>query len=155
MTITSARLQQALNETNELFTLLQQEQQHLIERKIDEMAALLEQKLLLLQRVQVFAEECKNALNQAHLSQDANGMQTLLQTQTQDSKHCVELWKTFSDRLKKIKTINQINSGLVHKLTAFNQAAMQVLHQEMHGPQLYGAKGQTVSLGNSRGVVAK
>lgn len=131
----------------ELIDLLEREQAHLVRADVDAIEAVLEEKSLLLQRLNI-ASKVRYQLLQANgfLPNEA-GMNSWVETQTK--KEITTDWASFQKSLAQAKELNRLNGMLISKNFSRNQELLN--HLQGNNPNsVYGPDGQAKPKGPSR-----
>jgi flagella synthesis protein FlgN len=133
---------------SELITLLEREQAHLVKADVDAIEAVLEEKSLLLQRLNLVAK-ARYMLLQAHgFTSDESGMSAWLEKQAK--KEITVAWANFQKSLAQAKELNRLNGTLISKHFNRNQELLNHLQGNSDVNSVYGPDGQATSKGPSR-----
>jgi flagella synthesis protein FlgN len=132
----------------ELIALLEREQSHLVKANVEAIEAILEEKSLLLQRLNLAAKS-RYQLLQAHGFQASeSGMSEWVEKQAK--KDITTAWVNFQKSLEQAKELNRLNGTLISKHFNRNQELLNHLQGNNDEGSVYGPDGQAKPKGPSR-----
>jgi len=132
----------------ELIALLEREQAHLVKADVAAIEAILEEKSLLLQRLNL-AAKARYQLLQAHgFQSNETGMTAWVEKQAK--KDIKSAWVSFQKSLAQAKELNRLNGVLISKHFNRNQELLNHLQGNNDANAVYGPDGQAKSKGPSR-----
>ena len=136
-----------------LVALMKQEQQSLVALDADELSTLTSQKNSLLQDLAALSRQRHAALVAAGCEGSEAGMEPWLSTG--GNADIRGQWERMLDAARKAKELNRVNGMLITKQMAHNQGVLNALRTPTNAPTgaIYGASGQTMGLGVSKGYV--
>lgn len=132
----------------ELIALLEREQAHLVKADVDAIEAILEQKSLLLQRLNLAAKARYQLLQANGFSSNESGMSDWVEKQAK--KDITAAWVVFQKSLAQAKELNRLNGTLISKHFNRNQELLNHLQGNNDANSVYGPDGQAKSKGPSR-----
>ncbi|MDP2154211.1 MAG: flagellar protein FlgN [Methylotenera sp.] len=125
----------------ELIALLEREQSHLVKADVEAIEAILEEKSLLLQRLNLAAKS-RYQLLQAHGFQaNESGMSDWVEKQAK--KDITTAWVNFQKSLEQAKELNRLNGTLISKHFNRNQELLNHLQGNNDSSSVYGPDGQS------------
>lgn len=137
----------------ELLALLEREQAHLVKADVDAIEAILEEKSILLQRLNIATKSRYSALAAKGYESNENGMAAWI---VQQSKQDLGLrWTLFQKSLVQAKELNRLNGTLISKHFQRNQELLNHLQGNSTTDSVYGSDGQakTKTTKNRSGLV--
>jgi flagella synthesis protein FlgN len=134
-----------------LLDLLKQEQSHLINANVDELAKLTEEKTKIVVRMGELAQNRHRALAGAGFDASETGMQKWVDSGT--SPAAGKSWKELLELAREAKELNRVNGLLIGQHLGRNQAALNILHGAPQGGAMYGPNGQSATQPNKRKLV--
>lgn len=136
-----------------LVALMKQEQQSLVALDADELSTLTTQKNSLLQNLAALSRQRHTALMAAGCEGSEAGMEPWLKTG--GNADIRGQWERMLDVARQAKELNRVNGMLITKQMAHNQGVLNALRTPTNAPTgaIYGASGQTMGLGVSKGYV--
>ena len=144
-------LEQERDTARELIELLKEEREQLIKANIDTLAPMVGKKTELLVRLSALGKARLNALLQAGLPADENGMAAWLnrlKMPSADKLRISQIWEELHALIHASKELNRTNGLLIGSHMSRTQTALQVLQGNQEA-QVYGKSGHT-SLQTSR-----
>jgi flagella synthesis protein FlgN len=138
-----AQLVESLLET------LSREQTSLVIADIDSIEALIEEKSVLLQSINITAKSRYAALAANGFEPSEVGMLAWLKHQAKPAIN--ELWESFQKTLNQAKEMNRLNGMLINKHFNRNQQLLSHLQGNSSASDVYGKNGQAKSQSPSRG----
>jgi flagella synthesis protein FlgN len=135
-----------------LLTLLQQEQQHLINADLDGLTLVTEEKTKAVARMTELAQGRYRTLAAHGFQSSESGMLDWLNSPaavTANNKS----WTALLDLARQAKELNRVNGLLLNQHMARNQGALNVLQGAPAGGGMYGPNGQSASKTSSRKLV--
>lgn len=128
---------------NELMFLLSREQISLIDMDIDAIEDLLDEKGVLLQKINASVQVRYQVLSNAGYEPNENGMTSWIESNA-GIKHTL-LWQDFQNTLTQAKELNRVNGQLINKHFNRNQQFLNELKGDFPNNGVYGPNGQTSS----------
>jgi flagella synthesis protein FlgN len=136
-----------------LADLLAKEQASLIKAEIEALAALSEEKALLVARMTELAKDRHAALGALGFEASETGMQVWLQT-PQAPKAAIQAWNELLEVASKAKETNRVNGLVLGQHMMRNQQALNVLQgNNQPAGTIYGPNGQTTASSPTRRFV--
>lgn len=132
----------------ELVALLEREQAHLVKADVAAIEAILEEKSLLLQRLNLAAKARYQQLQAQGLQANEVGMTAWIEQQGQ--KDVQTAWMKFKKSLAQAKELNRLNGVLISKHFNRNQELLNHLQGNNASNSVYGPDGQAKSKRPSR-----
>ncbi len=132
----------------ELIALLEREQAHLVKADVDAIEAILEEKSLLLQRLNLAVKARYQLLQANGFSSNESGMSDWVEKQAK--KDITTAWVIFQKSLAQAKELNRLNGTLISKHFNRNQELLNHLQGTNDASSVYGPDGQAKSKGPSR-----
>lgn len=145
-------LGEELMAANTLLQLLRQEQEHLIDANVDELAKVTEEKVKIVARMSELAQNRHRALATAGFESSEAGMQKWTKSRSA-LPAATKSWNELLDIAKQAKELNRINGLLLGQHAARNQTALNILQGSPQGGTMYGPDGQSTSQPSSRKLV--
>jgi flagella synthesis protein FlgN len=149
--IQSVSFEQDAQLVNHLQALLSREQTSLVMVDIDAIDALLEEKAVLLQRINLVAKSRYETLAANGFESSEVGMAAWLKQQAKPAMN--ESWADFQKALSQAKEMNRLNGMLINKHFNRNQQLLNHLQGNYSAGAVYGRNGQTQSQSASRSVL--
>jgi len=134
-----------------LLQLLLQEQERLVEARIDGLPELTSEKSKTVTRLNELANSRHRALAAAGFKPKESGMQAWLDQSADDAAG--QSWQDLLTLAKSARELNRTNGVLINKHMARNQNALNVLHGDQPGTGIYGPNGQAGTKTKTRGLV--
>lgn len=128
---------------NQLLALLSREQTSLVMADIDAIESLLEEKSVLLQRMNITAKTRYEALATNGFEAGETGMTAWLKQQAKPTMN--ESWTEFQKALSQAKEMNRLNGMLISKHFNRNQQLLNHLQGNSSASAVYGKNGQAQS----------
>lgn len=147
-----AMLEQDRDCIEQLHQLLEAEREHLEARQHSELAALLEAKDPLLEQLGNHSHQRQQWLDEADLSRDHSGWETLLEADPA-TRELVEPWRELTARFAQCQELNDINGKIIGRSSQTLGQLLNILRGQVDGPQLYNAQGGTAPEGGSQTIV--
>lgn len=135
-----------------LLTLLQQEQQHLVNADLDGLTRVTEEKTKAVARMTELAQGRHRALAAQGFEASEAGMRDWLNTPAVAAASG-KSWTALLDLAREAKELNRLNGLLLNQHMARNQGAINVLQGTPAGGGMYGPNGQSTSRASSRKLV--
>jgi flagella synthesis protein FlgN len=135
-----------------LLDTLTREQTSLVMADIDSIEALIEEKSVLLQSINVSAKSRYAALAANGFEPSEVGMLAWLKRQAKPAFN--ERWESFQKVLNQAKEMNRLNGMLINKHFNRNQQLLNHLQGNSSASDVYGKNGQTKSQSLARGSLA-
>lgn len=135
-----------------LLTLLQQEQQHLVNADLDGLTRVTEEKTRAVACMTELAQGRHRALAAQGFEAGETGMRDWLNTRAAAAA-ISKSWTALLDLAREAKELNRLNGLLLNQHMARNQGAINVLQGAPAGGGMYGPNGQSTSLASSRKLV--
>ena len=135
-----------------LLDLLRLEQTHLIDANIDELIKVTEEKTKIVARMGELSLGRHRALQSAGLEASEEGMQKWASNPATDAS-AAQSWNALLELAREAKELNRTNGLLIGRHLARNQSALNVLHGNAQGGNMYGPNGQSASQPGSRRLV--
>lgn len=132
----------------ELIALLEREQTHLVKADVDAIEAILEEKSLLLQRLNLAAKARYQLLQTLGFSANEAGMSAWVEKQAK--KDITTAWVNLQKSLAQAKELNRLNGTLISKHFNRNQELLNHLQGNNDANSVYGPDGQAKTKGPSR-----
>lgn len=132
----------------ELIALLEREQTHLVRADVDAIEAILEEKSLLLQRLNIAAKVRYQQLQTNGFPSNESGMSSWVEQQ--GKKEITTAWVDFQKSLAHAKELNRLNGILISKHFNRNQELLNHLQGNNDASSVYGPDGQSKPKGPSR-----
>lgn len=132
----------------ELISLLEREQAHLVRADVAAIEAILEEKSLLLQRLNIAAKARYQQLQAHGFQANESGMTTWVEKQAK--KDIQSAWMAFQKSLAQAKELNRLNGLLISKHFNRNQELLNHLQGNNASNSVYGPDGQAKSKRPSR-----
>lgn len=132
----------------ELIALLEREQAHLVKADVDAIEAILEEKSLLLQRLNLAAKARYQLLQTLGFSANEAGMSAWVEKQAK--KDITTAWVNLQKSLAQAKELNRLNGTLISKHFNRNQELLNHLQGNNDANSVYGPDGQAKTKGPSR-----
>jgi flagella synthesis protein FlgN len=132
-----------------LLETLSREQTSLVIADIDSIEALIEEKSVLLQSINITAKSRYAALAANGFEPSEVGMLAWLKHQAKPAIN--ELWESFQKTLNQAKEMNRLNGMLINKHFNRNQQLLSHLQGNSSASDVYGKNGQAKSQSPSRG----
>jgi flagellar biosynthesis protein FlgN len=145
-------LGEELGAANALLQLLKQEQAHLIDANVDELAKITEEKAKIVARMTELAQNRHRTLAAAGFEASEAGMQKWAKSRTA-LPAASKSWNELLGIAKEAKELNRINGMLIGQHAARNQIALNILQGNPQGGTMYGPDGQSTSKSSSRKLV--
>ncbi len=123
-----------------LLSLLTREQGHLVKAEIDAIEAIIEEKSLLLQQMNLAARARYDALKANGFDSNEAGMDAWVQRQ--NKQNISTAWAKFQNALAQAKEMNRLNGILINKNFNRNQELLNHLQGNSSGDSVYGRDGQ-------------
>lgn len=138
-----------------LLTLLQQEQQHLVNADLDGLAGVTEEKSRTIGRMTELAQGRHRTLAAQGFEASETGMRAWLDTPAAAAAAAAssKSWTALLDLAREAKELNRLNGLLLNQHMARNQGAINVLQGAPAGGGMYGPNGQSTSQASSRKLV--
>lgn len=133
---------------DELLALLTREQSHLVKADVEAIEAILEEKSMLLQRLNLAARARYDALAANGFEASEAGMDTWVQRNAKQS--ISQLWAKFQKALGEAKEMNRLNGVLISKHFNRNQELLNHLQGNSGKDSVYGRDGQAKSQAPTR-----
>ena len=137
---TSISFEQDMQLVNDLLAVLSREQTNLIMMNIDAIEGALEEKSVLLQRINITAKNRYEALAAKGFESNEAGMLAYLKQQAKSSLNTV--WADFQKALSQAKEMNRLNGMLINKHFNRNQQLLNHLQGASSASVVYGRDGQ-------------
>lgn len=134
----------------QLFAILNEEQDHLVNARIDELPGVTERKSSIVADLSRVTELRYQLLQAQGFVDGEIGMKNWLQAQVHDSNLHAK-WMDMLETAKRAKELNRINGLLLGKHASMTKAALNVL-RGANSAGVYGPDGQTRSAIRSRGL---
>ncbi|HYD61022.1 MAG TPA: flagellar protein FlgN [Noviherbaspirillum sp.] len=134
-----------------LLEVLKQEQSHLINADVDELAKLTEEKTKIVVRMGELAQNRHHALAGAGFDASETGMQKWVDGGSNPAAG--KSWKELLELAREAKELNRVNGLLIGQHMGRNQAALNILHGTPQGGAMYGPNGQSATQPNKRKLV--
>ncbi len=131
-----------------LLSLLTREQAHLVKADIDAIEAIIEEKSLLLQQINIAARSRYEALRVNGFDASEAGMDAWVQRQ--NKQNISTAWAKFQRGLAQAKEMNRLNGVLVSKNFNRNQELLNHLQGKSADDSVYGRDGQAMSKAPNR-----
>lgn len=131
-----------------LLSLLTREQAHLVKADIDAIEAIIEEKSLLLQQINIAARSRYEALRVNGFDASEAGMDAWVQRQSK--QNISTAWAKFQRGLAQAKEMNRLNGVLVSKNFNRNQELLNHLQGKSADDSVYGRDGQAMSKAPNR-----
>ncbi len=128
---------------NKLLDALSREQSSLVIADIDSIEAVIEEKSVLLQSINITAKSRYEALAANGFEPSEVGMVVWLKHQAQPTIN--ELWESFQKALNQAKEMNRLNGMLINKHFNRNQQLLNHLQGNSSAGDVYGRNGQAKS----------
>lgn len=122
-----------------LLELLKQEQSHLVSADIDSLTEVTAQKSNLVGKMAALANLRHNALGAAGFAAQESGMQAWMTARGNSAD--IKLWQQVLDLTRAAKEINRVNGMLINKHMVHSQGALNALHPNAQGSDVYGPSG--------------
>lgn len=150
----SALIDSAIAQAEQLFELLQSEQQALLAEDHDSLATLSEQKLLISQSLDHIELQRQAIMASAGVSIDSHSMQNFLLANQKNTgfKPLLQSWQKLLDVLQKASEQNHLNGILLEKQRQHVKRALNILFEQSSNPSVYDANGGTDSPQYTRSV---
>jgi len=132
----------------ELVALLEREQAHLVKADVAAIEAVLEEKSLLLQRLNLAAKARYQQLQVHGFQSNEAGMTAWVEKQAK--KEIKAAWMQFQKSLAQAKELNRLNGVLISKHFNRNQELLNHLQGNNDANSVYGPDGQAKPKGPSR-----
>jgi flagella synthesis protein FlgN len=132
----------------QLIALLEREQTHLVKADIDAIEAILEEKSLLLQRLNLAAKARYQLLQANGFSPNEAGMSEWVEKQAK--KDITTAWVSFQKSLEQAKELNRLNGTLISKHFNRNQELLNYLQGNNGSNSVYGPDGQAKATPSTR-----
>lgn len=132
----------------ELIALLEREQSHLVKANVEAIEAILEEKSLLLQRLNLAAKSRYQLLQSHGFQASESGMSDWVEKQAK--KDITTAWVNFQKSLEQAKELNRLNGMLISKHFNRNQELLNHLQGNNDEGSVYGPDGQAKPKGPSR-----
>jgi flagellar biosynthesis protein FlgN len=129
---------------SQLLSLLEQEQDLLVEAKVDQLGQLTMEKAQAIAAMSELANERYLALGSLGFEASEEGMQAWTRS-PQATVQGTAAWRALLDLATKAKELNRVNGLLINQQLARNQQALNVLAGSQPAGTIYGPKGQTTS----------
>ncbi len=136
---------------NDLLTALYSEQSSLVMADIDAIEALLEEKSVLLQRINITAKSRYEALAANGFEPSEMGMVAWLKQQAKPATN--QSWVDFQKALSQAKEMNRLNGMLINKHFNRNQQLLNHLQGNSSAGDVYSRNGQAKSQSPSRAAL--
>lgn len=136
-------LEQDARFLGELLALMSREQAHLLKADVDAIEAVIEEKSLLLQRLNLAARARYDALSVNGFEASEAGMDAWVQQQAKPS--ISQAWAKFQKALNEAKEMNRLNGVLIAKHFNRNQELLNHLQGNSSKDSVYGRDGQAKS----------
>ncbi len=144
-------LGEELHAATALLEVLKQEQSHLINANVDELAKLTEEKTKIVARMSELAQSRHRALAGAGFDASESGMQKWVDGGSNSAAG--KTWKDLLELAREAKELNRVNGLLIGQHLGRNQAALNILHGAPQGGAMYGPNGQSATQPNKRKLV--
>lgn len=131
-----------------LLSLLTREQAHLVKADIDAIEAIIEEKSLLLQQINLAARSRYEALKANGFDASEAGMDAWVQRQ--NKQNISTSWAKFQSGLARAKELNRLNGTLITKHFNRNQELLNHLQGKSADDSVYGRDGQAMSKAPNR-----
>lgn len=128
---------------NKLLDALSREQTSLVMADIDSIEAVIEEKSVLLQSINITAKSRYEALAANGFEPSEVGMMAWLKHQAKPTIN--ELWESFQKALNQAKEMNRLNGMLINKHFNRNQQLLNHLQGNSSAGDVYGRNGQAKS----------
>ena len=141
----TALIDSAIAQADQLFVLLQGEQQALLSEDHDSLETLSEQKLLISQSLDHLELQRQEILAHAGVNTDSHSMQNFLLANQQNAgfKPLLKSWQKLLDVLQKASDQNHLNGILLEKQRQHVKQALNLLFEQSSNPSVYDASGGT------------
>lgn len=136
-------LEQDAQLLSELLALMSREQAHLVKADVDAIEAVIEEKSILLQRLNLAARVRYDALSSNGFEASEVGMDAWVQRQAKPS--ITQSWAKFQKALSEAKEMNRLNGILISKHFNRNQELLNHLQGNSSKDSVYGRDGQAKS----------
>jgi len=148
-------LEDSIQSTNELLSLLEQERTHLTQRNHSVIPALLEQKQQLMSQLEQGALQRQQWLAQAPQQHDQQSPDERWNTVLTDlgGPTLTKLWETFKDNLTSCQQNNEINGRMIGRGQQSIRQLLTLLKGQIETPTLYNQAGCTQNQSLSQTVV--
>lgn len=133
---------------NDLLAVLTREQGHLVKLEVDAVEAILEEKSVLLQRLNLTSRSRYEALAAKGFDANEAGMEAWIQKQAK--KDISAAWANFQKALNQAKELNRLNGLLISKHFNRNQELLNHLQGKSSTDSVYGRDGQANSKAPAR-----
>lgn len=127
----------------DLLALLVREQAHLVKADVDAVEAILDEKSVLLQRLNLAARSRYDVLAAHGFEPNESGMVVWLKQQTKQDVSVA--WDSFQKSLAQAKELNRLNGMLISKHFSRNQELLNHLQGNSSVDAVYGRDGQSKS----------
>lgn len=144
----SVSLAQDTQLLNDLLALLGREQAHLVKADVDAIQAILEEKSILLQRINLAAKHRYDALGAKGYQANEAGMEAWVQHESKQATSTS--WANFQKSLSQAKEMNRLNGVLISKHFNRNQELLNHLQGNSSADSVYGKDGQSKSQAPTR-----
>lgn len=131
-----------------LLSLLTREQAHLVKADVDAIEAIIEEKSLLLQQINLAARSRYEALKANGFDASEAGMDAWVQRQ--NKQNISTAWAKFQSALAQAKELNRLNGTLISKHFNRNQELLNHLQGKSADDSVYGRDGQAMSKAPNR-----
>lgn len=148
-------LEENIQTTDKLLTLLEEERTHLKQRNHTVIPALLEQKHQLMSRLEQTAAQRQQWLTQAPQQTDTQTADERWNTLLTDlgGPTLTKLWDTFKDNLTACQQNNEVNGRMIGRGQQSVRQLLTLLKGQVEAPTLYNQSGSTQSHSLSQTVV--
>lgn len=131
-----------------LLEVLTREQSSLVMSDIDAIEAVMEEKSVLLQSINLAANSRYAALTASGFAPNESGMTAWLKSQAKAS--LTDSWERFQKSISQAKEMNRLNGILINKHFNRNQQLLNHLQGSADNGGVYGKNGQAMSQSGSR-----